>query len=57
MSNKKLEKTVPAIQFTQWLTHWDEFEYSAKRPNRKPKPSIYMFTMNATELRGGLARL
>ena len=52
MSSTTKKKIVPAIKFTQWLTHWDDFEYSTNRPNRKPKPSIYMFTMNAAELRG-----
>lgn len=52
MSRKKPQEIVPAIKFTQWLTHWDNFKYSDKRPNRKPKPDIYMFTMNAAKLRG-----
>ncbi|ESZ89327.1 DGQHR domain-containing protein [Congregibacter litoralis] len=51
MSKITAGECVHLIKFTQWLEHWDNFEYSVKGPSRKPKPNLYMFSMNAAKLR------
>ncbi|MFG6529479.1 MULTISPECIES: DGQHR domain-containing protein [unclassified Sulfitobacter] len=43
--------TINALKFTQWLDIWDGFEYSTNPPDRKPKPSMFIFSMNASTLR------
>ena len=42
---------VNALKFTQWLDIWDGFEYSTTPPDRKPKTSMLVFSMNASTLR------
>ncbi|MBY5933727.1 DGQHR domain-containing protein [Tateyamaria omphalii] len=43
--------SINALKFTQWLDLWDGFEYSTTPPDRKPKPSMFVFSMNASTLR------
>ena len=43
--------TIQALKFTQWLKHWDNFQYSVSPPDRKPKPSMFIFSMKASTLR------
>lgn len=43
--------TISALKFTQWLNNWDGFAYSMNPPDRKPKPSMFIFSMNASTLR------
>lgn len=45
------DSIIQALKFTQWLEIWDGFEYSRNPPDRKPKPSMYIFSMKASTLR------
>lgn len=48
---KLAKRRIPAIQFKQWLTRWDEYEFDAAAHRRKPEPYQYVFSMKAAELR------
>ena len=50
-SIKDQKDLINAIKFTQWLNHWDGFKFSSTAPGRKPKPSMFVFSMKASALR------
>ncbi|AHB11147.1 DGQHR domain-containing protein [Zymomonas mobilis] len=48
---KEGKKIIPALRFQQWLDIWNAYEYKEEEQRKKPDKYLYMFSMNAAELR------
>lgn len=44
-------RELPALKVRQWLSEWDEINYSPEARRRKPDPHFYIFSIPAVELR------
>lgn len=51
MANTGGRRELPALKVRQWLTDWDQIEYSAEAKRRKPEPHFFIFSIPASELR------
>lgn len=48
MANKN---KLSALTFKQWLIEWDQLKFEPEFSRKKPAPSMYMFSMPASQLR------
>lgn len=51
MANVESRRTLPALKVKQWLSDWDEINYSPDTKRRKPDPYFFIFSIPAAELR------
>lgn len=45
------QTNIKAIKCHQWLSDWDSFSYGKELQRTKPKPTMYLFTLSAIQLR------
>lgn len=46
-----MRKKIPALKVSQWLSGWEEADFSLDQFRRKPPKQFFLFSMEASELR------
>lgn len=46
-----MRKKIPALKVSQWLSEWDEANFSPEKFRRKPPEQFFLFSMEASELK------
>lgn len=45
------KKNIQALTFKQWLSEWDQLKFEPESSRNKPAPTMYMFSLPASQLR------